>query len=614
MDLEAVISKFVGEDGAIAIPAGLTIAAMSEMLFQAAAQAGELDAPSIRFWDYSQDADGESSVYTRAEANTRIKAVAARLAQVGSPGERVAILAGNSPEYVFGFMGALYAGLVPIPLYDPNEPGHEHHLEAVLGDSGARVVLTNKQGAPAVRGLFAELPAAERPRVIEVSSLPDTLAQSWQPVTEPAGDIAFLQYTSGSTRTPAGVELTNASIVTNVLQMYLSVGVEQPLRIVSWLPLHHDMGVILATLAVVLGSEIEIFAPRDFVQQPKRWLDRLTRRAEDPEDMHVYTVAPNFALELAARYAAPAEPGDYDFSQVAAVIIGSETVTRPSVEAFLEAFEPSGLHRQALRPSYGLAEATLIVATPQTQDRPRFADFDRAQLAEGRAMFNDARVDGAGTSADGAASANANTNTVSITSNGQAVASLHLAIVDPATRGELPEGSVGEIWLNGANTAAGYLDRPEETEETFKNTIGATLSADLPQDNWLATGDLGVLVDGELYITGRAKDMVVVAGRNHYPQDIEATVAEASGHVRSDSVAAFAVPGDDVERLIILAERADDAGEEGDAAAEDAIRAAVTQNHGISPDVIEFSAPNTIERSSSGKIARRVNARRYLER
>lgn len=603
MDLEDVISKFVDKDGAIAIPAGLTIAAMSEMLFQAAAQAGELEAPSIQFWDYSQDADGEARVYTRAEVNTRIKAVAARLAQVGGPGERVAILSGNSPEYIFGFMGALYAGLVPIPLYDPNEPGHEHHLQAVLGDSGARVVLTNKQGAPAVRGLFAELPAAQRPRVIEVSSLPDSLAQSWQPVTEPASDIAFLQYTSGSTRTPAGVELTNASIVTNVLQMYFGVGVEQPMRIVSWLPLHHDMGVILATLAVVLGSEIDIFAPRDFVQQPKRWLDRLSRRAEDPDDMHVYTVAPNFALELAARYAAPAAPEDYDFSQVAAVIIGSETVTRPSVEAFLDAFAPSGLARQALRPSYGLAEATLIVATPQTQDRPRFAEFDRAQLAEGRAVLSDARADGA-----------ARTNTVSFTSNGQAVTSLHLVIVDPETRGELPEGSVGEIWLHGANTAAGYLDRPEETEATFRNTIGATLSADLPKDNWLATGDLGVLLGGELYITGRAKDMVVVAGRNHYPQDIEATVMESSGHVRPDSVAAFAVPGDDVERLIILVERADDAGEEGDAAAEDAIRAAVTQNHGISPDVIEFSAPNTIERSSSGKIARRVNARRYQER
>ena len=558
-----------------------------------------MEATSIRFWDYLEDAEGADTAYSRSEVNTRIKAVAARLAQVGAPGDRVAILAGNSPEYIFAFMGALYAGQVPVPLYDPNEPGHEHHLKAVLGDSGARVVLTNKQGAPAVRAYFSGLPAAERPRIMEVGSLPDSLAQAWEPIAAPAGDIAFLQYTSGSTRTPAGVELTNTSIVTNVLQMYFSVGVEQPLRIASWLPLHHDMGVILATLGVVLGAELEIFAPRDFVQQPKRWMDRLTRRAGDPDDMHIYTVAPNFALELAARYAAAEAPQEYDFSQVAAVIIGSESVTKPSVEAFVEAFGPSGLAREALRPSYGLAEATLIVATPQTTERPRFAEFDRAALAEGRALL----VDAPSASAD----------TVSFTSNGQPVVSLHLAIVDPDTRAELPEGQVGEIWLNGPNAAAGYLDRPEATQATFRNTIAEARTPGLPAEHWLATGDLGVLLDGELYITGRVKDMVVVAGRNHYPQDIEATVMEASDHVRRDSVAAFAVPGDDVERLVILVERADDAGEEGDAAAEDAIRAAVTQNHGISPDVIAFSAPNTIQRSSSGKIARRVNAKRWVE-
>lgn len=603
MDLKAIIGKFVGPDGAIAIPAGLTIPAMAEMLYQAAGQAGRLDATSIRFWDYSEDAEGKDTAYSRSEVNTRIKAVAARLAQVGAPGDRVAILAGNSPEYIFAFMGALYAGQVPVPLYDPNEPGHEHHLKAVLGDSGARVVLTNKQGAPAVRAYFSGLPAAERPRIMEVGSLPDSLAQAWEPIAAPAGDIAFLQYTSGSTRAPAGVELTNTSIVTNVLQMYFSVGVEQPLRIASWLPLHHDMGVILATLGVVLGDELEIFAPRDFVQQPKRWMDRLTRRAGDPDDMHIYTVAPNFALELAARYAAAEDPQEYDFSQVTAVIIGSESVTKPSVEAFMEAFGPSGLAREALRPSYGLAEATLIVATPQTAERPRFAEFDRAALAEGRALLVDAPSAGTDTGAD----------TVSFTSNGQPVVSLHLAIVDPETRAELPEGQVGEIWLNGPNAAAGYLDRPEATQATFHNTIGETRTPGLPAEHWLATGDLGVLVDGGLYITGRVKDMVVVAGRNHYPQDIEATVMEASDHVRRDSVAAFAVPGDDVERLVLLVERADDAGEEGDAAAEDAIRAAVTQNHGISPDVIEFSAPNTIQRSSSGKIARRVNAKRWLE-
>lgn len=594
MDISSIIQRFLDDKGQVSIPPGFTLPAMTEMLYQA----GEKDNVNVRFWDYSQNPDGEDVAYTRREANTRIKAVAARLMQVGQPGDRVAILASNSPEYIFAFMGVLYAGQVPIPLYDPNEPGHEQHLKAVLHDSHAQTVLTNKQGAPAVREYFSVLPAAERPRVITVDALPDTLAESFQPpavdpatALDTAHNTAFLQYTSGSTRNPAGVMLTNESIVTNVIQIYTAAQIKEPMRIVSWLPMHHDMGIILATLAMVLGDEFEIFSPRDFIQRPERWMDRLDRRAEDPEDMHIYTVAPNFALELAARYAGEK---DYDLSQVEAVICGSEPVTKTSVDAFLDTFTPKGLERKALRPSYGLAEATLMVSTPQTDERPKFTYFDREALAQGRAEE----------SADG----------VPFASNGQPVPLMKFAIVDTETRNELADGGVGEIWIHGANVAKGYQDRDEETAETFGNTIGETLQENLPKDGWLNTGDLGVLLNGHLYITGRVKDLVVVAGRNHYPQDIEATVQEASEHVRPDSVAAFAVPGENVERLILLVERNDTATEEGDATAEDAIRLAVTTKHGIAPSVIEFYPPNGIARSSSGKIARRVNAKKFMER
>ena len=601
MDLEVIIKRFINEDGDIVLPPNFTIPALNEILFMGAVQMGQADAVNIRFWDYSQDTEGEATDYTRREVNTRIKAVSARLMQVGQPGDRVAILAGNSPEYIFGFMGAMYSGQVPIPLYDPNEPGHEDHLRAVLADSGAKTVLTNTQGAPAVRAFFADLPAAERPRILAVDSLPDSLAETWQPIEVEAGvdtsqDVSFLQYTSGSTRSPAGVIITNESIVSNVIQIYMGARVKQPLRIPSWLPMHHDMGIIITTLLVILGNELEIFTPRDFIQQPKRWLERLTRREDDSDKMHVYTVTPNFALELAARYATPEDPDQYDLSLVEGILVGSEPVTKPSVDAFLEAFEPSGLDRLTLRPSYGLAEATLIVSTPQNKDRPRFAFFDRSELANGKAIEvgEDAGV--------------------AFASNGQPVQWQHFAIVDPETNSELPEGEVGEMWVHGPNTAAGYLDREDETNETFRNVIGETIQEDLPKDNWLNTGDLGTLVDGHLYITGRVKDLVVVAGRNHYPQDIEATVMEASDHVRADSVAAFAVPGEDVEQLVLMVERADGASEDGDPAAEDAIRAAVTTKHGISPAVIEFYPPNGIARSSSGKIARRVNAKQFTER
>ncbi|MCT1492129.1 FadD32-like long-chain-fatty-acid--AMP ligase [Corynebacterium sanguinis] len=596
MDLGVIIQRFIDEDGNIVLPQNFTIPALTEMLYFMGAQMGNIDDTNIRYWDYSESAEGTVVEYSRREVNTRIKAVAARLMQVGEPGDRVAILASNSPEYLFGFMGAMYASQVPIPLYDPNEPGHGEHLKAVLADSAAKTVLTNKAGAPAVRAFFADLPAAERPRILLVDSLPDSLAESWEPLetaegTDTALDTSFLQYTSGSTRMPAGVVLTNESIVTNVIQIYTAGKLKQPLRGAIWLPLHHDMGIIVSMLLVVLGNEVELMAPRDFIQQPKRFIKQLARRADEPNDMHVYSVIPNFALDVAARYAPVTESDDIDLSGVEGLIIGSESVTQAGVDTFMAAFEPAGMRRDSLRPGYGLAEATLIVTLA---DEPRFTRFDREQLALGRAVEAE----------DGLAMA----------STGHPVRWMDFAIVDPETRNELEDGSIGEIWIHGANVAGGYLDREEETKDSFDNSINETLREGLPRDSWLATGDLGTIYDGEVYITGRLKELVVVAGRNHYPQDIEATVMEATDHVRADSVAAFAVPGEDVERLVLFVERADGASPEGDLAAEDSIRAAVTTKHGVSPDVVEFYAPNEIARSSSGKIARRVNMQKYLNR
>ncbi|QDR77455.1 FadD32-like long-chain-fatty-acid--AMP ligase [Corynebacterium sanguinis] len=596
MDLGVIIQRFIDEDGNIVLPQNFTIPALTEMLYFMGAQMGNIDDTNIRYWDYSESAEGTVVEYSRREVNTRIKAVAARLMQVGEPGDRVAILASNSPEYLFGFMGAMYASQVPIPLYDPNEPGHGEHLKAVLADSAAKTVLTNKAGAPAVRAFFADLPAAERPRILLVDSLPDSLAESWEPLetaegTDTALDTSFLQYTSGSTRMPAGVVLTNESIVTNVIQIYTAGKLKQPLRGAIWLPLHHDMGIIVSMLLVVLGNEVELMAPRDFIQQPKRFIKQLARRADEPNDMHVYSVIPNFALDVAARYAPVTESDDIDLSGVEGLIIGSESVTQAGVDTFMAAFEPAGMRRDSLRPGYGLAEATLIVTLA---DEPRFTRFDREQLALGRAVEAE----------DGLAMA----------STGHPVRWMDFAIVDPETRNELEDGSIGEIWIHGANVAGGYLDREEETKDSFDNSINETLREGLLRDSWLATGDLGTIYDGEVYITGRLKELVVVAGRNHYPQDIEATVMEATDHVRADSVAAFAVPGEDVERLVLFVERADGASPEGDLAAEDSIRAAVTTKHGVSPDVVEFYAPNEIARSSSGKIARRVNMQKYLNR
>ena len=568
MDLKAQMAQLLAPE--------FTLAQLAEKLFQSEA---DPDRVVMRQWVYGEEETCRE--LTRAQVNNRIKVVAGRLQQVAEPGTRVAILAGNSPEYVFGFLGALYAGMVPIPLYDPNEPGHADHLKAVFGDCEPSIVVTNRVSAAAVRKYFSA--QRERPRVISLDALPDSLASSWTPVEGGAGDTAFLQYTSGSTRTPAGVELTNRAIITNVAQIFQALQLQMPARIVSWLPMHHDMGIILAVFVTILGLDFEMMTPRDFIQHPDRWVRRLTAGKQV-----TYAAIPNFALELAARHAE-----DADFSHVAGIIIGSEPVTESAVDSFLDAFS---VDRSVLRPSCGLAEAALIVSTPQTEKRPVISHFNRAELAAGRAVIEDKSED-----------------TVAYASNGQCVPHQHLAIVDPETRAEVKDGVIGEIWVHGPNMATGYLNRPEETAATFRNTLGERQQDGLPEDDyWMATGDLATIVDGELYITGRLKDLIVIAGRNHYPQDIEGTVQAASAQVRPDSVAAFSVEGNDSESLVLLVERADDAQPSGDAEATEAIRTAVTAHHGITPDDIVWKAPGEINRTSSGKIARRVAKNNYV--
>lgn len=618
MDLQAAMGQFLDAEGNVTLQPEFTLPGLCEALFQFTTAAGGGDAVALRFWDYREDREGRERTLSRKEINTKVKAVAARLQQTGQPGDHVAILANNSPEYIVAFLGAMYAGMTPVPLYDPTEPGHSGHLTAVIGSATPAIVLTNTDAAAAVRSFFSNVPGTKRPRILAIDALPDTVASSWSQQTfeqalaarierhggTPVELPAMLQFTSGSTRTPAGVMLTHRSIITNVLQIFAAAKLKSPVRLVSWLPLHHDMGIIIAAFSVITGLELEMMAPRDFVQQPGRWLRQLHKRG----DAYVYTVVPNFALEMASRAGVASAKLDeaeepLDLSHVDAVVVGSEPVTKHALDAFLGEFEASGLPRESLRPSYGLAEASLLVSTPQTTHRPLVTHFDREALAEGRLEVVDADAD--------------TKHAVALTSCGQAVAPQRLVVVDPDTRSELPDATIGELWAHGDNMAAGYLNREEETAATFHNTLAKrrepSRAAGVPEDSdrWMATGDLGGIVEGELYITGRLKDLIIIAGRNHYPQDVERTAELATEHVRPNAVAAFAVPGDSVEELVILAERDFGRNEEEDAQAVEAIREAVSRSHGVTPHEVRILAPDTIDRSSSGKIARRVAQRRY---
>ncbi|MBY6410619.1 AMP-binding protein [Rhodococcus sp. BP-252] len=607
--------EYIDENGHINIGEGKTLVRHVEVNV-----AENADTLAYRFMDYSRERDGEAHELTWSQFGTRLRAVAARLQQVTQPGDRVAILAPQGLDYVVAFFGAIYAGTIAVPLFDPDEPGHTDRLHAVLGDCEPTAILTATNSAAGVRNFFRSLPAAQRPRVIAVDAIPDSVGETWVEPPAKLDDIAYLQYTSGSTRVPAGVEITHRAVGVNALQMVDSMELNEDSRGVTWLPMFHDMGLLTVILPALGGKYITIMSPRAFVQRPWRWIKEL---AAVSDGAGTFAAAPNFAFEHAATRGLPKAGETLDLSNVIGLINGSEPVTTTSMRKFNEAFGPYGLPKTAIKPSYGMAEATLFVSTPRHTDEAKVVYVDRNKLNAGEFVVVDQDAEGA----------------IPQVSTGHVARSQWAAIVDPETATELPDERVGEIWLHGENIGQGYWGREQETSETFHNkllTLSGTAShaEEAPEGaNWMRTGDFGVYYENELYITGRVKDLVIVDGRNHYPQDIEFSAQEASKALRPGFVAAFAVPanqlpdvvfefagaaltkdpGDSSEQLVIVAERAPGAGKADPQPIADEVRAAISARHGVTARDILLVPAGSIPRTSSGKIARRACKAAYIE-
>lgn len=596
---------YLDEDGNIVLSAGISLVTF---LDRHIANMG--DATAYRFLDFTQDADGKAIDLTWAELGTRLRAIGARLQQVTSPGDRVAVLAPQGIDYIAGFFAAIKAGNIAVPLFAPEFPGHGERLEAVLDDARPAVVLTTAAASEAVQKFVRTLPRDRRPRVIAVDEIPDSVGAAFVPVQLDTDKVAYLQYTSGSTRAPAGVEITHRAVGTNVMQMVISTGMEYGSRSVSWLPLYHDMGLLMILCVALFGTQVTLMSPMAFVRKPQRWIRQL-----EAESRHgrTFAAAPNFAFELAVDRGLPGDGEGLDLSNVVSLINGSEPVNIDSIAKFNAAFAPYGLPATTVKPSYGMAEATLFVSTIGPSAQATAVYLDREQLGAGHAVH---------VSPDAP-------NAVAQVSCGQIARSQWGVIVDPEAQTELPDGEVGEIWLHGDNIGRGYWARPEETERVFGNKLRSRLAARSHADGapilatWLRTGDLGVYLDGELYITGRIKDLVIVDGRNHYPQDIEATAAAASPAVRSGYVAAFSVPANQMpgaavaeagERLVIVAERAAGAGRADPQPVREAIRAAVSRRHGLQSSHVLLVSAGAIPRTTSGKLARGACRAQYLNR
>lgn len=619
--MDETFDDYLDGTGNIRIPEGQTLVDHVEKHTR-----NDANTLAYRYIDYSRERDGEVHELTWQQFGVRLRAVAARLQQVTKRGDRVAILAPQGLDYVVSFFAAIYAGAISVPLFDPDEPGHTDRLHAVLGDCEPSAILTASSSAAGVRQFFRSLPAAQRPRIIAVDAIPDSVGESWVRPDIMIDDIAYLQYTSGSTRVPAGVEITHRAVATNLLQMVDALNLDWNSRGVTWLPLFHDMGLLTVILPAVGGKYITIMSPSAFVRRPYRWIKEL---AAISDGAGTFAAAPNFAFEHAAARGLPRNGESLDLSNVLGLINGSEPVTTSSMKKFNEAFAPYGLPKTAIKPCYGMAEATLFVSATKAEDEAKVTYVDRAELNAGRMVKVEQGTD----------------NAIAQVSCGYVALSQWAVIVDPETvendggGHEVPDGRVGEIWLHGNNMGIGYWNRPDETEKTFRNRIteraeGSHAEGTEPDANWMRTGDYGVYFEGELYITGRVKDLVIVDGRNHYPQDLEYSAQEASTALRPGFVAAFSVPANQLpaevfeqdshsglkfdaddasEQLVIVGERGPGAGKADPGPIADAVRAAVSQRHGVTVRDVLLVPAGSIPRTSSGKIARRACKTAYLE-
>jgi amino acid adenylation domain-containing protein len=572
--LEALIESPHGIDPTIA-----SVKSLVELL-RARAQA----TPSRVAYTFLSDGEREESVLTYGELDGLARSVGAWLASRGAAGKRVLLLYPPGLEYIAGFWGCLYAGAVAVPAYPPRQNRNMARLESVAADSGAEFALTNARTLALVRPLLSQSPALARVVWATAEEASAEGAGEWREPSIGPDALAFLQYTSGSTAAPKGVMVTHGNLLHNEGLIRRAFRQTEESVIVGWLPLYHDMGLIGNVLQpLFVGATCVLMSPVSFLQRPARWLEAITRFRATTSG------GPNFAYDLCARKVTAEERATLDLSSWSVAFNGAEPVRAETLERFAEVFAPCGFHREALYPCYGLAESTLFVAGGAEPREPLVKTFAARELEQGRAAETQADAEGARR----------------LVGCGESQPGQSLLIVNSETLKPSVAGEVGEIWTAGPSVAAGYWNRPEETVQTF----GARLANGAGP--FLRTGDLGFMRGGELFITGRLKDLIILRGRNLYPQDIERTAEQSHASLRQGCGAAFSIEVGGEERLVIVQE-VERRAVSGLGEALEAIRRALAEEHDARACAVQLVKAGGVPKTSSGKIQRRLCRELFL--
>lgn len=542
-----------------------------------------LSQPQQVAFTFLEDGETESAQITYAELVSRARCIAGCLQVHGiQPGDRALLLYPSGLEFITAFLGCLYAGVIAVPTYTPQSKRHLPRLQAISTDAKASIVLTDSQILAERNRKFAYPPE------LEVIPWAATDTHQWTEsslITEITSEtLAFLQYTSGSTSRPKGVMVSHSNILHN--QKLIEKAFEHNSQTVfaGWLPLFHDMGLIGNVLQpIYLGIPCVLMPPVAFLQSPVRWLKAISKYGATTSG------GPNFAYDLCVQKVSEAQKSELDLSSWSIAFNGAEPVRHHTLTKFANAFAQCGFRPESFYPCYGMAETTLIVSGSNKSTVPVVLSVDKSALTTSQVKVEE------GSAAQ------------LFVSNGQPIADLEVVIVHPENLTPCEPNQVGEIWVSGSSVAQGYWQRPIETEQTFHAYL-----EDRAAGPFLRTGDLGFLHDGELFFTGRFKDLIIIRGRNYYPQDIELTVENSHHAVRPNCSAAFSIEIDETEQLVIVAEVDRHNNNHSEVIA--AIRTEVTNQHELSVYAVILLKTGSIPKTSSGKIQRHACRHQFLEK
>ncbi|MEG4533979.1 AMP-binding protein [Microcoleus sp. D2_18a_D3] len=488
-----------------------------------------LKQPDKTAFTFLQSGGIESHKLTYQMLDTKARAIASQLLQTVKPGDRALMLYPPGLEFISAFFGCLYAGVIAVPAYPPKAKNNLHRLQAIIADAQAVITLTPSTLLPQLQEKWEKDPTVDSIKWLATDTVDENFAQDWYLPNISSNSLAFLQYTSGSTGKPKGVMVTHSNLLSNERAIEKAFGHGDDTILVAWLPLFHDMGLVGNVLQpLYLGIPCHLMSPVDFVQKPFRWLEAISRYRATTSG------GPNFAYDLCLRKITAEQIATLDLSCWQLAFSGAEPVRAETIEKFSETFAHRGFRKEAFYPCYGMAEATLFITGGLKTHPPIIGQFEANALTENEIV----KVNNLGE------------NTRSIVGCGQPGLDHKVIVVDPDTLTQNLPAKVGEIWVSGSSVAQGYWQRPQQTAETFQAFL-----ADTREGPFLRTGDLGFLMDNELFVTGRLKDVIIIRGRNYYPHDIELTVEKSHQAIRRPGCcAAFAIEVDGEERLVVVAE------------------------------------------------------------